>query len=409
MQMRVIAVDTETVRNERPWSIQIAHESAPHGEIYYTDNPYEVAEVRRVLQAPNSLTVLHNAKYDLRVLGGLEIYPADTVCTMQMAYLLGEPALSLKVLAYRYAGIDMRTYREVTWQATQDKSARYLQDIIDREWPDPEPTVETKKDGSTHIKFPKNIRGKAKRLLDKYITDPSIDLHDKWNRMDYEGGRGQVEKEFGKMEVAFLDEVERTEAEAYALLDAEATYAIYPILQARIEELGLGDTLARDMATLPMVMAMEDNGIGLDRQVLYDLSAELSELIDNVIADVQYLTGDYVNPNSSQQVAELLYIMGIYDEPDMSTDASTLDQFREHTVVKKIQEYRAHTKLKSTYADKLGRMVDKDGRIHTRLSTTGTETGRLASRNPNLQNIPVRTELGRKIRKAFVAERIANG
>jgi DNA polymerase-1 len=92
---------------------------------------------------------------------------------------------------------------------------------------------------------------------------------------------------------------------------------------------------------------------------------------------------------------------------ETSTDASVLDQYKEHTIVNKIQDYRAYTKLQSTYVDALIKkaQASPDGRIHTQFSTTRTETGRLASSKPNLQNIPVRTELGRRIRKAFISER----
>jgi len=130
----------------------------------------------------------------------------------------------------------------------------------------------------------------------------------------------------------------------------------------------------------------------------------LEVLADGVQQDINYLAGKYINPNSSAQVAGLLYALGVYDDEAMSTDASTLDQYREQTIVAKIQEFRAHNKLRTTYASKLAGMVGSDGRLHTQYSTTRTETGRLASSKPNLQNIPVRTELGRRIRKAFVAQ-----
>ncbi len=402
--MQVVAIDTETVRDD-PWSIQSAMDHNPGGVMHYCDEPNHVTAVGTRLEWAQTLTVLHNAKFDLRVLNQCGIRPYKTECTMQMAYLLGLPALSLKVLAYRIAGIEMRTFDEVTAEATQAKAQEYLLDVIVQDWPDPDPTMKVDKTGDIKLSFPKNIRGKVERLLANHADDPAINLRKKWLAMDEAGGRGQVEVEFGKMARAYLDEVDREEAEEYAKLDAAATLAIYPYLHQQIEHYGLQEVLERDMDCVPMVMEMEDNGVLLDKGVLEELSVDLDELTESTMIDIKYLAGYYVNPRSSQQVAELLQDMGIYTDMETSTDASVLDRYREHAIVNKIQDYRAYTKLQSTYVEGLMKMVKGDGKIHTTFSMTRTETGRLASSKPNLQNIPVRTELGRRIRQAFVSER----
>jgi len=403
--MRVIAVDTETVRHEKPWSVQTRDNITREPEMFYCDYDHHMAIARALMENTDKLTVLHNAKFDLRVLHKLDIHPAHTECTMQMAYLLGIPALSLKVLAYRIAGIEMRTYDEVTAEVTQKKALDYLLDVVVQEWPDPEPAIKTTKTGEVKFSFPKNIKGKVEKLLAKYYEDPTINLRDRWQHMDMTGGRGQVEIVMGKMEQAYLDEVDPQETEEYAKLDAEATFAIYPYLHSRIEELGLQEALERDMATIPMVIEMEDNGVILDTGVLEELKRDLDELTADTQVDINYLAGHYVNPRSSQQVVALLQDEGIYTDMETSTDASVLDQYREHVIVNKIQDYRAYTKLQSTYVEGLMKAVKVDGKIHTTFSMTRTETGRLASSKPNLQNIPVRTELGRRIRQAFISER----
>jgi len=401
--MGIVAVDTETVRS-KPWSVQTMgdHHCAP--AMWYCADEGSVLTVKSMLEMSDTLTVLHNAKFDLRINCALGIHPSHCECTMQMAYLIGEPRLSLKVLAYRIAGIDMPTYTDVTSEATQAKALEYLQMAESMTWPDPDPVLETKNDGSLRVKYPQNIGKKIKRRLKNYSVDPTIDLYDKWHTLAWEDGRGQVEMVLGKLERAGLDEVDGDKAETYAKLDAEATYAIYPYLHARIEELGLQDVLERDMSMLPMVMEMEDNGVLLDKEELESLGRDLDILTDDTQADIDFLAGHYVNPRSSQQVVALLQDEGIYTDLETSTDASVLDQYRDHTIVGKIQDYRAYTKLQSTYVRGLAKSVGEDGRIHTQYSTTRTETGRLASSKPNLQNIPVRTELGRRIRKAFVAE-----
>jgi len=402
--MRIVAVDTETVRDE-PWSVQLRDEGLSQAEIYYCTQETEMTFVKNFLEHDNVLTVLHNAKFDLRVLNKLDIHPARSECTMQMAYLLGMPALSLKVLAYRIAGIEMRTFDEVTEKVTQEKAEVYLCEVAEMDWDDPEPIIKTTKTGEVKLSFPKNIKGKVELLLKKHDEDSTINLRKKWLAMDIAGGRGQVEEFVGKMERAYLDEVDPQEAEEYAKLDAEATFAIYPYLHARIEELDLQDVLERDMDIIPMVIEMEDNGVLLDIPVLEELKRDLDELTDDTQIDINYLAGGYVNPRSSQQVVALLQDMGIYTDMETSTDASVLDQYREHVIVNKIQDYRAYTKLQSTYVDGLMKAVKADGKLHTTFSTTRTETGRLASSKPNLQNIPVRTELGRRIRQAFISER----
>ena len=403
--MRIVAVDTETVRG-KPWSIQMADDESPNGAMYYCDSPSDMAWAKVVLEHVGNLIVLHNAKFDLKVLSELDIHPAHTECTMQMAYLLGEPRLSLKVLAYRIAGINMRTYEDVTREATQEKALNYLCKALQWDWPDPEPTMKTTKDGEIKLSFLKNIHGKIENLLVKWTEDSTIDLHKKWLAMDEFGGRSRVEYGLGKMEQAYLDEVDPQEAEEYAKFDAEATFAIYPYLHSQIESLGLQGVLERDMDCIPMVIEMEDNGVLISVEELEALKHDLDVLTENAQADINHIAGHYVNPRSSQQVVAFLQDEGIYTDMETSTDASVLDQYRDHVIVNKIQDYRAYSKLQSTYVDALIKKVQAspDGRIHTTYSMTRTETGRLASSKPNLQNIPVRTELGRRIRKAFIAE-----
>ena len=407
--MRVVAVDTETVRGE-PWSIQWADGDYPRGQMAYTAVVHRggggnMDYIGGLLEDMDTLTVLHNAKFDLRVLNKLDIHPTKCECTMQMAYLLGMPALSLKVLAYRIAGIEMRSFDEVTEKATQHKALNYLLDALTHDWDDPDPIIKTLKDGTVKYSFPKNVTGKIERLRNKFVDDTSINLRKRWSAMDIDGGRGQVEAVMGKMERAYLDEVDPQEAEEYAKLDAEATFAIYPYLHSQIEKYGLQGVLERDMDCIPMVIEMEDNGILLDIPMLEELKRDLDELTNDTQIDINYLAKGYVNPRSSKQVVALLRDMGIYTDMETSTDAGVLDQYREHTIVNKIQDYRAFTKLQSTYVEGLMNAVRADGRIHTTFSTTRTETGRLASSKPNQQNIPVRTELGRRIRKAFISER----
>jgi DNA polymerase-1 len=161
-----------------------------------------------------------------------------------------------------------------------------------------------------------------------------------------------------------------------------------------------------------VLVDVEARGVALDVPFLQGLSAELSQMIGGLEAEVHSLAGHPFNLNSRDQLETVLY-----DELKLaasgkktttgkrSTAASVLEEMSElHAIVPRILEYRELTKLKSTYLEPLPKLVHpKTGRLHTRFNQTGTATGRLSSLDPNLQNIPVRTELGRRIRKGFIA------
>jgi DNA polymerase-1 len=160
---------------------------------------------------------------------------------------------------------------------------------------------------------------------------------------------------------------------------------------------------------------MEMEGIALDRGYLYQMSAELNERMKIMEAQIYDSVGAPFNLNSPQQLSEALFNRLGLRPPDRtkktatgfySTSADVLESLKgAHPVVDRILEYRELSKLKSTYIDALPLQVNpQTGRVHTSFNQTGSVTGRIASSDPNLQNIPVRTELGRQIRRAFVAE-----
>ncbi len=193
---------------------------------------------------------------------------------------------------------------------------------------------------------------------------------------------------------------------------AEAVLALYPVLQKRVLDEGMGPLMENIELPLCEVLAdMEQTGFLVDRQALYDYGQELSVGIDALQKDIYALAGEEFNINSPKQLGEILFekLMlpaGKKTKSGWSTSADTLEKLRDkHEIVNKILEFRQLSKLKSTYADGLGKVIGPDGRIHTSFQMTVTATGRLSSTEPNLQNIPVRTELGAEIRKMFVAPR----
>ncbi len=155
---------------------------------------------------------------------------------------------------------------------------------------------------------------------------------------------------------------------------------------------------------------MEQEGVCIDEKLLEELSRETSKHIDALIKDIHLLAGEEFNLNSPKQLSQILFVKLKLPavkktKTGFSTDESVLaDLADSHVLAAKLLEYRQLTKLKSTYIDALPKLINpRTGRVHTTFNQSGTETGRLSSSSPNLQNIPVRTDLGRRIRAAFIA------
>ena len=165
------------------------------------------------------------------------------------------------------------------------------------------------------------------------------------------------------------------------------------------------------MPILPILAQMEMTGIHIEKSELAEYSKDLSSQIEKLQSEIYDLVGHEFNIASPKQLQEVLFIergleTGKKTKTGYSTDTAVLEELAEKDPVPaKILEFRKLSKLLSTYVDALPSLTDKNGRIHTNFIQTGTATGRLSSRDPNLQNIPVRDENGRKIRKAFDAEK----
>ena len=196
----------------------------------------------------------------------------------------------------------------------------------------------------------------------------------------------------------------------YAAEDADITWRLYELFSSKLEDDKQRQTIFRDMEMplQPILAGMEIEGIGLDIFELEAYGEELRRGIDALVKEIHSLCGHEFNIASPKQLQKVLFeerglTPGKKTKTGFSTDNSVLtDLAKEDPVPEKILLYRSLAKLKSTYVDVLPQLVHpKDGRIHTSYSQTGAATGRLSSNNPNLQNIPVRDENGRRIRTAF--------
>ena len=215
----------------------------------------------------------------------------------------------------------------------------------------------------------------------------------------------------GRKQITF-DQVEIAAAADYAAADADITVRLRDVFEPQLERDNLRGLMDdTELALLPVLVTMQRHGIKMDAGVLHEMSADLYRQMEQIKSDIYQSVGHEVNLDSPKQLSDLLFAeLGLpktrRTKTGYSTDANALEGLKGiHPVVDGILEYRQVAKLKSTYVDALPDMVNqRTGRVHTSYNQTGSATGRISSSDPNLQNIPVRTELGRQVRRAFVAE-----
>ncbi|MCR4938750.1 MAG: DNA polymerase I [Treponemataceae bacterium] len=195
----------------------------------------------------------------------------------------------------------------------------------------------------------------------------------------------------------------------YAAEDADFTLQLWDYYQPRLKDSGLEKLFNLEMEVLPVLVSMERNGIRLEKKPLEEYAQELKGKIASLQSDIFAMVGHEFNIASPKQLGtvlfeELMLPHGKKTKSGYSTDTSVLEDLASgHPVPQKILDFRGMSKLLSTYVETLPSLADGKDRIHTSFMQTGTATGRLSSRDPNLQNIPVREESGRRIRSAFIA------
>ena len=197
----------------------------------------------------------------------------------------------------------------------------------------------------------------------------------------------------------------------YACEDADVTLKLYRKLKQKLEDDGL-EKLAYEIE-FPLVEVLEDierNGVKIDSGMLRQLSQDLELMMMETARQIYSVAGEEFNINSPLQLQKILYdklklTAGKKTKTGYSTDAQTLESLKgEHEIIELILNFRQLSKLKSTYADSLPTLIEPvTGKVHTSFNQTVASTGRLSSNDPNLQNIPIRTDMGKEIRKAFVA------
>ncbi len=262
------------------------------------------------------------------------------------------------------------------------------------------------------------IRGLAfDSMVASYLVDPSRRQHnlDVLAR-DYLGYKTVTYEEIagsGAKQIT-LDAVDVETLARYAAEDAEVALRLRSVLEPKLVEMELDELYETlEMPLVPILAAMEMAGVRVDPAVLRPMAADLKREMDRLESEIHELAGTAFNINSPKQLGDILF-----EKLEMasrrktakskarSTSQEVLEELAaEHALPGKVLEYRSLAKLKGTYVDALPLLINPEtGRVHTSFNQTVTATGRLSSSDPNLQNIPARTELGRKIRAAFVPE-----
>jgi len=201
----------------------------------------------------------------------------------------------------------------------------------------------------------------------------------------------------------------------YAAADADITFRLVARLEQALKERQLWKLFSEvEMPLVPVLMDMECTGVALDVELLKQMSGELTTRLNDLEQQIQQQVGYSFNINSSQQLSDALFVKLALPTNGVprgtagrySTAAEVLESLKgQHPVIDLLLEHRQLSKIKSTYVDALPLLVNPStGRLHTSWNQTGTVTGRVSSSDPNLQNIPIRTDLGRRVRQAFVAK-----
>lgn len=448
----VIAIDTEgSVAS--PWCLSVS--SVP-GEAFVvmSDDRDGLGRLRDYLRIHDPLVVLHYALHDLPVLRAMGIDNFRYTDTMVLAYLLGTEPQGLKALAFRHLGLRMVSYEDVV----RDAECRISEEYIYRFWEEaactrclgdgkvkmrkkngkgwkknPEKCPDCEGDGTLfpppeeqlifkdgQLKFyqPQGIGRRVRGIIKDIEEGKEVDVRKRWEDID-ESIRDFPQAVVGSMPPTTLSDVDDpAEPVRYAALDAEVTLRIHNKLMEDIMEEGLDRVLELDLGRLPMIDRMIQVGMKIDRQWFEDMDKELTKENQITAAKIEALTGKYINPSSSKQVGEWLYHERGIDCPKQTKtgqDATSNDvlsgiQIRldkesaEYQFIGHVLDYRERHKLLGTYIRGIPACADEHDRVHTTFKYTRTATGRLSSADPNLQNIPARTETGMRIRGGFVAE-----
>lgn len=404
----VAACDTEGSR-KRPWCATVS--TKPGTGLLF--KPGQGINFRNKVY-------LHSSLHDLSVLKSLGIELADDqfIDTMQLAYNLCIEPLGLKALAYRHCNAHQDDYSDIIHDASRERAMEYLFSVLPHEWPDVEPFV-VYDGGKPKVKKPWNIDRRVSKIISDVLADKRdkdgnpTDPRKRWKEID-DFVRDPVEQLLGPMTEATLDDIPYEKAKTYAIRDADITLRIGPILEQKIKDMGLEQIAAIDHAILPMLDRMQQVGIKLAPPEFWNsIESECEDQMNKAKWAIYQDTGVELNPQSGDQVADLLYNkLGL--TPPKLTDSGERGSVNglclesllsENPIVQHVMDYTEARKLVGTYVIPLRKLCTVgDGRTRSTIRSTRTTTGRLSMADPPLHQIPILSDIGRKLRAGFIAE-----
>jgi|GEM_PF-5064240 len=403
-----IAIDTEYT-SEGPYSIQFSAQ-AHTGYMIYTEYSACIDIFKSWLGSRRGWIAFHGADTDIGVLSrlGIDINYDLVWDTLDTARAFQDLPIALKKLGYYLFNIDSKSYKEMVRPYSNALSLDYLVRILEsgESFPDPPKSVMMRKGEEVEVQL-ENIIKKIKRYVKRYHKGEIESLFQSWKRVPEEKGRHAVELVFGKMPFPDLRNVPPIPRVNYACRDADLTLRLLQYQINRAAQEGMTEALAIDRGCMKIVHDMQDWGFKINTTKLEYIGLKLISRCREIERNFKAISPKPdINIRSNDDVMWLLKREGEIPRTAPTTEASYLEKHKKPTsrLIPMVLEYRRFSKLYGTYAQPLAKQLDKNGRIHTTLTIGGTSTGRLACKNPNLMNIPVRTEIGKEIRKAFVHE-----
>jgi uracil-DNA glycosylase family 4 len=401
-----VAIDTEGWVHD-PWCLTFSANPGTGGMIRAT-NKEGLLRFREFIH--DKLVILHHSLHDLPVLRAMGIYirPDQFVDTMVLSYLTQLEPQGLKSLAYRHAAMEMDSYESLTAEAEDDLIGNYLVEALSQVYPKQEPVQEWR-GGVYSVRQPASLEtliASALRSWVKGTKRPS-----KWLREMDPAARDIMETVNGEVPRFTLDMVPPEKVLHYACRDADATIRVWPKLEALIQEKKLEDIREVDHAVLGMADFMQSKGMPADKVGLVTYAEQLR---DDLTTDAKrmtrlYSSGKPFNPNSSDQCAHLLFdVLGLAStrltksRKKLSTDDKALKALLGyHPAVKEIDDWREKDKIRQ-FAEQLAAAVT-NGRVPYSIKVTRVVSGRYATADENLMAIPVRSDMGKELRKRFKA------
>lgn len=498
---QLMGMDTEGYK-DNPWGLSFSIEPGTAYVIRFAAKSALLALDAWLQCHPNAIVILHNALHDLPILREMGVRVQNFEDTMVYSYELCFEPQGLKDLAYRLAGMRMKSYEEVTGPAMRKLTAEYLIKVASGDWGLDPPVPERESDFTIKYRQPQALHKRAQRAVNdlfgmytgtiigekrggsaklselgvhvgkvdhatvarlglikqinvgkKVIKTkneqifnawfaevpiplmPKLDAHygefifelnapvppedpadsmDRWKAMatDLEESVTRCEESIGVLTEIGLDAIEDQQvAINYSARDADSTLRVRHTLRKRVDVANLTDLAMLDMSVMPYIDAMRSVGIRINRDHMLDYGAQLKIEMRELQEKLKRDLGIEFNPSSSPQVAMVIYdILGFpvevrTEKGQPSTNDKVLEALAPlNPSITDITTFRELHKLRSTYALKLPRWMDKNGRLHPTWKATRVPSGRLACADPNLMAIPIRTERGNMIRRGFVPE-----